>query len=211
MINSFIAWLVNIISTVGYPGVMLAMFIESFFAPIPSEIILPFAGFVASKGTLNIYVIIVLASISAYLGTLPFYFIGRWGKEKVDAFLRKFGKYLFINEADLEKGYKIFAKHGNKMVFWGRVMPIIRSVISFPAGIANMNFTLFSIYTLTGTFIWSTILSVAGFFLGEKWGMVSEYVSKYESIILVLIIVVVLIFVIRGIYRIIQRRKGVIS
>lgn len=207
MINSMIDWLVNIIGTIGYPGVMLSMFIESFFAPIPSEIVLPFAGFVASQGTLNIYLTVILASAAAYLGTLPFYFIGRWGKKRVDIFLRKFGKYLFIKEEDLDKGYEIFAKHGNKMVFFGRVIPIIRSVISFPAGVADMNFALFSVYTIAGTLIWSSILGGAGYFLGEKWGMVSGYISKYEKVIMIILIVAVVAFVAKGIYDIVRKKK----
>lgn len=207
MINSIIEWLVNIIGTIGYPGVMLSMFIESFFAPIPSEIVLPFSGFVASQGTLNIYLTVILASASAYLGTLIFYFIGRWGKKKVDIFLRKFGKYLFIKESDLDKGYEIFAKHGNKMVFFGRLIPIIRSVISFPAGVADMNFALFSVYTLAGTLIWSSILAGAGYFLGEKWGVVSGYISKYEKAILVILVIAIVLFVGKGIYDIVKSKR----
>lgn len=200
MINTLIDWLVNIIETIGYPGVMLSMFIESFFAPIPSELILPFSGFVASSGALNIYITIILASVAAYLGTLPFYFIGRWGKVKVDLFLRKFGKYLFIKEEDLDKGYAIFAKHGNKMVFFGRLIPIVRTIISFPAGVADMNFLLFSIYTFGGTLIWSSILAGAGYFLGENWNVVSGYVSQYENIILLIVAIIVILFIVKGIY-----------
>lgn len=207
MITTLVDWLVNIIETIGYPGVMLSMFVESFFAPIPSELILPFSGFVASSGALNIYMTIILASVAAYLGTLPFYFIGRWGKQKVDLFLRKFGKYLFIKEEDLDRGYAIFAKHGNKMVFFGRLIPIVRTIISFPAGVADMNFLLFSIYTFGGTLIWSSILAGAGYLLGENWNVVSGYVSKYENIILLLVAVIVILFVAKGIYDIVKKKS----
>ncbi len=208
MINSFIDWLVNLITVIGYPGVMLSMFVESFFAPIPSEIILPFSGFVASSGALNIYLVIILASVAAYLGSLPFYLIGRWGKGKVDIFLRKYGKYLFIKEEDLDKGYDIFGKHGNKMVFFGRLIPIIRTVISFPAGVADMNFGLFSIYTFAGTLIWSSVLAGAGYLLGDNWDSISEYVSKYEKIILIVLIVIILLFAARGIRDIIKEKRA---
>lgn len=207
MITSLIDWLVKIIETIGYPGVMLSMFIESFFAPIPSELILPFSGFVASNGSLNIYWVIILASVGAYLGTLPFYFIGRWGKNKVDEFLRRFGKYLFIKESDLDRGYQIFAKHGNKMVFFGRLVPIVRTVISFPAGVADMNFALFSLYTLSGTLIWSTVLAVAGYLLGDNWSVVAGYISKYETVIIIVILVIVYLFIVKGIYGIIQKKR----
>ncbi len=208
MISTFIDWLVNLITVIGYPGVMLSMFIESFFAPIPSEIILPFSGFVASSGALNIYLVVILASLSAYLGTLPFYLIGRWGKGKVDMFLRKYGKFLFIKEEDLDKGYDIFNKHGKKMVFFGRLIPIIRTVISFPAGVADMNFALFSLYTFGGTLIWSSILAGAGYLLGDHWDTISIYVSKYEKIILVLLVIIVVLFVARGIKNLLDKKKA---
>ena len=208
MISTFIDWLVNLITVIGYPGVMLSMFIESFFAPIPSEIILPFSGFVASSGALNIYLVVILASLSAYLGTLPFYLIGRWGKGKVDMFLRKYGKFLFIKEEDLDKGYDIFNKHGKKMVFFGRLIPIIRTVISFPAGVADMNFALFSLYTFGGTLIWSSILAGAGYLLGDHWDAISIYVSKYEKIILVLLVIIAVLFVARGIKNLLDKKKA---
>lgn len=208
MISTFIDWLVNLITAIGYPGVMLSMFIESFFAPIPSEIILPFSGFVASSGALNIYLVVILASFSAYLGTLPFYLIGRWGKGKVDMFLRKYGKFLFIKEEDLDKGYDIFNKHGKKMVFLGRLIPIIRTVISFPAGVADMNFALFSLYTFGGTLIWSSILAGAGYLLGDHWDTISTYVSKYEKIILVLLVIIAVLFVARGIKNLLDKKKA---
>lgn len=207
MIQAIIDWLVKIIETIGYPGVMLSMFVESFFAPIPSELILPFSGFVASSGALNIYLTIILASIAAYLGTLPFYFIGRWGKGKVDMFLRKFGKYLFIKEEDLDKGYAIFAKHGNKMIFFGRLIPIVRTVISFPAGVADMNFLLFSAYTLAGTLIWSSLLAGAGYLLGDNWDVVGGYISKYEKVIIIIGIICVGLFVAKGVYDLVKRKQ----
>lgn len=199
MINSLIEWLVNLISSVGYWGVGLAMFIESFFAPIPSEIILPFSGFVASQGTLNIYIVIVVATITAYLGSLPFYLVGRWGEKSVMKFLEKYGKYLFISKSDLDKGFGAFEKYGNGIVLLGRVIPIVRTVISFPAGVSKMKFGLFSVYTLIGTAVWSTILAMAGYFLGSKWEVVSEYVSKYEKVIFVILGLGIIWYVTRGI------------
>lgn len=195
MISSVIDWLVNLIEVIGYPGVAIAMFIESFFAPIPSEIILPFSGFVAFGGSLNIYGVIVVATLAAYLGTLPFYFIGRWGNEFVMEFLKKYGKYLFISQDDLKKGFDAFERYGGGIVFFGRLIPIVRTVISFPAGVARMNFFQFSIYTLVGAGIWSSILASAGFFLGDRWDMVSVYVDRYENVILILLLVVVAVYI----------------
>lgn len=199
MITSFVDWLVNIIESFGYIGVALSMFIESFFAPIPSEIILPFSGFVASNGSLNIYIVILVAIVSAYLGTLPFYFIGYLGEEKVYSFLDKYGKYFFISKDNLEKGYTVFEKYGNIFVLLGRVVPIIRSVISFPAGVSRMNFGVFTLYTLLGTAVWSSLLATAGYFLGEKWDIVSVYINKYEKGVIVVILVLVVLYIVKGI------------
>lgn len=199
MITSLVDWLVNLISSMGYWGVGLSMFIESFFAPIPSEIILPFSGFVASQGTLNIYIVIIVATVAAYLGSLPFYLVGRWGEKAVLKFLNKYGKYLFISKNDVDKGYEVFEKYGSKIVLVGRVIPIVRTVISFPAGASKMKFAVFTLYTLIGTAIWSAILGFAGYFLGENWKNVSEYVSKYEKVIIVLILVFAVWYVWRGI------------
>jgi membrane protein DedA with SNARE-associated domain len=207
MITAIITWLVDIISKLGYPGVGLAMFIESFFAPIPSELVLPFSGFVVSQGTLNLYLTIIVATISAYLGTLPFYFIGKWGQGMVDKFLRKFGKFLFIYPEDVDMGYKAFNQYGNGIVFLGRLIPIIRTVISLPAGVSKMNFFIFSVYTLLGSLVWSSILIIAGYALGENWSVVGGYVSKYEKIIIALIIILIILFIARGIYKIIKTKK----
>ncbi|MHC1716745.1 MAG: DedA family protein [Candidatus Dojkabacteria bacterium] len=205
MISSIIDWLVNLIESIGYPGVGIAMFIESFFAPIPSELILPFSGFVASNGSLNIYLVIVVASISAYIGSLPFYIIGRWGNSSVIRFIEKYGKYLFISKDDLDKGFQIFERYGNGIVFLGRLIPIVRTVISFPAGVAKMKFGLFTLYTLLGTAIWSSILALAGFYLGSKWEIVSVYVGKYENVIIVVLVVAIVVYILWSIRRNLNR------
>lgn len=199
MITSFIDWLVKIIEVLGYPGVALSMFIESFFAPIPSEIILPFSGFVASQGSLNIYVVILVATVAAYLGTLPFYFIGLWGEDVVLKFLKKYGKYLFISQKDLDNGYKAFEKFGYGIVFLGRLIPIVRTVISFPAGASKMNFGIFSLFTLVGTLIWSSILAYTGYVMGGNWKIVSVYVDEYQKVIIGVLLVIFLLYVWRGI------------
>lgn len=208
MINSLIDWLVNLIGSMGYVGVGLAMFVESFFAPIPSEIILPFSGFVANQGKLNIVLVIAVATISAYLGSLPFYLIGKWGKEGITKFLEKYGKYLFITKTDMDKGFDAFDKHGNKIVLLGRVIPIVRTVVSFPAGVGKMNFWVFSAYTLIGTALWSTLLGLSGYYLGSKWEVVSVYVGKYEKVIMGILIVGIVLYVARGIINIRKDKKS---
>lgn len=209
MIQAIIDWLVTVISTLGYPGVFIAVFLESFFAPIPNEIILPFSGFVASlpQGNMNIIWVIVIATIAAYLGSLPFYIIGKLGEKPVLKFLNKYGKYLFIPKSDVDKGFKVFEKYGNGVVFFGRLIPIVRTVISFPAGIAKMNFIRFSIYTLAGSLIWNSILTYLGYVFGDNWEVIGGWVGKYEKVILVVIAVCVLIYIGRGVKNILVSRK----
>jgi len=206
MIQSFIDWLVNIITTVGYPGVALSVFIESFFAPIPSEIILPFSGFVASSGALNVYWVILVATVAAYSGSLPFYFIGMWGEKVMLRFLERYGKYLFIEKEDVDWAFGLFEKHGNKIVFIGRLIPIVRTLISFPAGVAKMRFVVFSIYTLLGSLVWNTLLTYGGYLLGDSWDTIGGIVSKYENVIIVIAAIVVALYLLRGILRRVSKR-----
>jgi membrane protein DedA with SNARE-associated domain len=199
MIQSIIDWLVNAISTIGYPGVFISVFLESFFAPIPSEIILPFSGFVASTGKMDLVFVIVIATVAAYLGSLPFYFIGKWGEKPVINFINKYGKYLFIQQKDVDKVFGAFDKYGKGVVFFGRLIPMIRTLISFPAGVAKMQFARFSMYTLFGSLTWNILLTYAGYQLGDHWSVVSKWIEKYQNVILVLIIIAVLLYIIRGI------------
>ncbi len=204
MIQSIIDWLVNAISTIGYPGVFISVFLESFFAPIPSEIILPFSGFVASTGKMNLIFVIVIATVAAYLGSLPFYFIGKWGEKPVINFINKYGKYLFIQQKDVDKVFGAFDKYGKGVVFFGRLIPMIRTLISFPAGVAKMQFARFSMYTLFGSLTWNILLTYAGYQLGDHWSVVSKWIEKYQNVILVLIIIAVLLYIIRRI----KSRRG---
>lgn len=207
MIQSIIDWLVNVITVFGYPGVFIAVFLESFFAPIPSEIILPFSGFVASMGRMNLLLVIFIATIAAYLGSLPFYIIGKLGEKPVLKFLDKYGKYLFIQKSDVDKGFEVFNRYGSGVVFFGRLIPIVRTVISFPAGVAKMNFIRFSIYTLIGSLIWNTILTYLGYIFGDNWEIIGGWIGKYEKIILIAIVVCVVLYIGRGIKNILVRRK----
>ena len=204
MIQSIIDWLVNAISTIGYPGVFISVFLESFFAPIPSEIILPFSGFVASTGKMDLVFVIVIATVAAYLGSLPFYFIGKWGEKPVINFINKYGKYLFIQQKDVDKVFGAFDKYGKGVVFFGRLIPMIRTLISFPAGVAKMQFARFSMYTLLGSLTWNILLTYAGYQLGDHWSVVSKWIEKYQNVILVLKIIAVLLYIIRRI----KSRRG---
>lgn len=208
MISSLIDWLVQAIDSLGYLGVALAVFLETFIPPIPSQIIFPFSGFVASQGTLNIVLVILTASLVTYLGTLPFYLIGLWGEGAILTFLKKYGKYLFISNDDIDKAYKIFDKHGHGIIFFGRVIPIIRSVISLPAGVAKMNFWKFTLFTLAGTTLFAALLCLPGYFMGENWGVVVGYIEEYERIILALLLILFLLYIRKGVRDFIKERNS---
>ena len=204
MIENIVVWLTHLIESTGYLGVGLAMFIESFFAPIPSELILPFAGFVASRTDQVLIVSILVASVCAYLGSLPFYFLGVWGEGFVNKFLEKYGKYFFIQERDVAKGFKVFDRYGSGIIFFGRLIPIIRTVISFPAGVAKTPFLKFSIYTLLGSTIWSALLTSAGYLLGEQWELVGVWLSKYERGVIIFGVMVVVAYIV---FQIVRKKK----
>ncbi|MDD2577794.1 MAG: DedA family protein [Candidatus Dojkabacteria bacterium] len=208
MISSLIDWLVQAIDSLGYLGVALAVFLETFIPPIPSQIIFPFSGFVASQGTLNIVFVILTASLVTYLGTLPFYLIGLWGEGAILTFLKKYGKYLFISNDDIDKAYKIFDKHGHGIIFFGRVIPIIRSVISLPAGVAKMNFWKFTLFTLAGTTLFAALLCLPGYFMGENWGVVVGYIEEYERVILALLLILFLLYIRKGVRDFIKERNS---
>lgn len=207
MIQLFIDWLVNVITVLGYPGVFLAVFIESFFAPIPSEIILPFSGFVASGGDMNIYIVILLATLASYLGSLPFYIVGLWGEKYFMNFINRYGKYLFIEDSDVEWTFQLFEKFGTSLVLFGRLVPIVRTLISFPAGVAKIPFLKFSVFTLLGSLIWNILLTYTGYILGDHWESVGGYISKYENVILFLILLVLIWYFSRGILKRLSKRR----
>lgn len=205
MISSIVNWMTEIMESLGYLGVFIAVFLETIFPPIPSAFIQPFSGFVASRTSQSLVLIIIAASLGSYLGTLPFYFLGVWGEEFVYKFLYKYGKYLFIEEDEVDKAFDFFDKHGSSIVLTGRLIPLVRTVISFPAGVAKMPFIQFTIYTLLGAALWSTILSTAGFLLGERWEILLVWLEKYETISIILMILVVLAYI--G-FKVIRRTKN---
>ena len=208
MISSIVDWLTSLIESAGYIGVATAVFIESVFAPIPSPFILPFVGFVASRTDQSLVISILAGAVGAYLGSFPFYFLGRWGEGAVNRFLKKFGKYLFIEQEEVEKGFEFFEKYGSGIVFTGRLLPLVRSVISFPAGVAKMPFLQFSIYTFLGSVIWNAILGTAGYLLGERWEIIIVWLETYENVVIVGSILVVLGYIVYKIARRSQKKKN---
>jgi len=196
VINSLTEWVLNIIDSAGYLGIAVSMAIESFFVPFPSEVIMPFAGYLVSQGDFSLIWVVVAGGIGSYLGTLPFYYFGYFSSESiVRKFIRKWGKWIFVPEDDLDKSIEMFEQKGNIIVFFGRMIPGIRSVLSIPAGISKMKFIPYSIYTLLGSLSWSFILAIVGYFLGENWNLVGGYIDKSKPVIIFLLVVIGIYYV----------------
>lgn len=189
-------WIKNVIETLGYPGIVLVMALENVFPPIPSELVMPLAGFMANEGTFSLLGVIIAGMIGSVLGALILYYFGAWANELViRRFLRRWGRYAFISESDLDVSLGYFHRHGEAVIFFGRLIPLVRSLISIPAGMDRMPMGKFLFYTVLGTTIWSAILSYAGWVLKENYEAVAGYVERYQSVVIVLILVGVLTFV----------------
>lgn len=161
----------NFIDTIGYAGIFLAMFIEGILTPIPSEIIVPFAGYLAESGRFNLILVILVASVGATVGAIVAYYLAKWLGRAV---ILRYGKYIGLNDKSLDKANAWFEKYGSYGVLIGHALPGIRSIISFPAGLANMDLKKFITFTFIGAMIWNTVLGSAGYILGENYGQIEE-------------------------------------
>ncbi len=171
-----------------------AMFLENIVPPIPSEIIMPLGGYFVYQGSLNFYVLVIFGSIGTLMGSVPWYILGRaLNEQKISKLLDKKGKFLGITSKDLSKSRIWFDKYGTLLVFWGRLIPGIRTLISVPAGIELMPVGTFLIWTSLGTVIWVSILTAAGYFFGENYQNISLYLDSFK-IFLKPIIALFLIF-----------------
>lgn len=204
MFTEIVIWLQHLIDTFGAFGVFISTFIESLLAPIPSEAVLTLAGTTVD----NLFVLIIFiiaASLGNYMGTLPFYLIGYKSKNFVIKFIEKYGKFFLISMNDFNIVEKKFAERGEIMIFLGRLLPGIRSVISFPAGIARMNFLKYSIYTLTGSTLWNIFLLTSGYIFKDYVTTITQILDEYEKIALIIIGLCILLFIV---HRIISTRKS---
>ena len=187
----------NFIDTIGYAGILLAMFIEGILTPIPSEIIVPFAGYLAESGRFNLVLVILVASIGATAGALVAYYLAKWLGRAV---ILRYGRYIGLKESSLDKANQWFEKYGSYGVLIGHALPGIRSIISFPAGLANMDLKRFATFTFIGAAIWNSVLGSAGYLLGENYGRIEE-LFEAAHIDLIIITAAIIILVVYFIYR----------
>lgn len=188
LIDNISVFMNRLVELLGYPGLFLVMLIENIIPPIPSEFVLPFAGFQVAEGQMNFPLVLLFTTAGAFAGTSAFYVLGRLlGDLRVRLFIRRFGRYVFLHEADYDEALSFFRKHDSKVIFWARFIPGIRSLISLPAGVAGMEFRRFALYTALGSAIWNLVLVTAGMLLGQRWDSVLAVVDRLEAVLWILL------------------------
>ncbi len=173
------------IHSTGYAGIVLLMFVENVFPPIPSELIIPLAGFMVSKGQFLFVGVVIAGTLGSLLGSLPLYYLGRaFGEERLKELADNHGRWLTISPGDIERAKHWFDKHGGWAVLFCRMIPGIRSLISIPAGIDRMNLLSFMFYSAVGMAFWTTLLAAAGYFLSSNFSKVEEYLDPISYVII---------------------------
>lgn len=200
-------FILHIIEQFGYFGVFFLILIENVFPPIPSEVILLFSGFFSTYTNLSVLYMIVASTLGSFLGAIILYYIGKiFNKERLKKIVNgRLGKILFLKENDIDKADEWFDNKGNKSVFFCGFVPIVRSLISIPAGMSEMPMGKFIIYTICGSMIWNTVLICLGYRLGSNWEYVLTILDKYQIIVIV-ILVIIFGYVIIKFYR--KKRKS---
>jgi len=183
-------WITSTISTLGYWGIGLLMFAENVFPPIPSEVIMPLAGFAATQGELDIGYVILAGTMGSVLGTLPWYYAGKYlGTQRLKRLANRYGKWFTLSGRDIDLANRWFYKHGGRAMFLGRLLPAVRSLISVPAGISRMPLLSFLLFSTAGTGLWVSILTLAGYILGQNYGLVEKIMGPVSGLVTVALLV----------------------
>lgn len=186
MLSQIINFIVETVGQLGYLGIFIMMFLESSFFPFPSEVVMIPAGYLAYKGEMNMYLVILFGILGSLVGAIfNYYFALKLGRR----FLMRYGKYIFISEDTILKMEEFFNKHGHISTFFGRLIPVVRQYISLPAGLSRMNLFVFSVFTSLGAGIWVAILAFLGYFLGGNEELIKEYLHQIIIALLVLIVI----------------------
>ncbi|MCR8645422.1 DedA family protein [Paenibacillus sp. N1-5-1-14] len=194
-------WISGIMNDYGYIGVFLLIAIENLFPPIPSEVILTFGGFMTTHSNLSITGVVISSTLGSVLGAIVLYYIGYLIDEaRMERIIGRWGKILRLTSSDVRKAYSWFSKHGVWTVFFCRLIPLLRSLISIPAGSTRMNFGVFILFTTLGSLIWNTVLVIIGAAVGSSWDKIVAYMDVYSNIVYALIalgclLILVLLFI----------------
>lgn len=179
-----LSWVEGVMNSLGYAGVVFLMFIENVFPPIPSEVVMPLAGYAAARGELSFVGVVLAGMVGSVVGALPLYYLGyAVGEERLATWADKHGKWLTLSGDDVRKSGSWFAKYQGAAVFFARLVPGVRSLISIPAGVAKMNLLVFLAYTAVGTGLWAFLLAFLGQVLGQNYEQVSVYLGPISKIV----------------------------
>jgi len=188
--------IISLIESTNYFGVFILMTLESALIPIPSEVTMPFAGFLVNKGQMSFTLVVLAGAFGNLIGSLIAYALGYYLEEHVIlGFIKKYGKFALLTVHDYEKSVNWFKKYGNSITFFSRLLPAVRTFISLPAGLAEMNIWKFSVYTFLGSLIWSAFLAYIGVYLGSQWHSLEGYFRQFQFLIAFALIILVFIYV----------------
>lgn len=183
-------WILRLIEQAGYLGVAFLMFLETVFPPIPSEIIMSVAGIAAARGQMDIAAVIASGTAGAMLGNYFWYLVARVvGIERFRPFIERFGRWLTLDWAEIEKAEKLFGRQGWAIVFFGRMLPTLRSLISIPAGLLKMRLSTFVIWSTIGTAGWTALLAIAGYMLGRRFREIETVIGPVSTAVIVVIVI----------------------
>jgi len=188
---------IYLITELGYLGIFVAMTMESAALPIPSEIVMPFAGYVAFQGHLDFWAIVIAGTLGNLVGSILLYYIGLKGGRPV---LMKYGKYILVSEREIKIAEEWFRKFGSKVIFFSRMLPVVRTFVSLPAGAAKMGIKKFSFYTLIGSLPWNITLTYVGFVLGENWQQIEGAFRAFDLVIMG-VVAVVLAYIVYALFK----------
>ena len=179
-LEALAGFVIFVISTLGLPGIVLLMAIESACIPLPSEVIMPFSGYLVYKGVHSLWSVSLAGAFGCVVGSVPAYYLGMYGGRPL---IEKYGKYILMSRHDLDLADRWFSRHGEATVFLARLLPVVRTFIAFPAGVARMDMKRFILYTFAGSFPWCLGLAYLGLVLGEKWPTLREYFHRFDLLI----------------------------
>jgi len=196
MIELLSGFIIHLIQSSGYWGIFILMTLESALIPIPSEVTMPFAGYIVTTGNFSFIAVVLIGAFGNLIGSWIGYAIGYFLEETVILkLIKKYGKFILVSVDEYNHSLKWFNKFGDKIAFFSRILPAVRTFISLPCGLAEMNFWKFSIYTFLGSLIWSTFLTYIGVYLGSKWNTIGGYFHKFDLVLAVLLLFAVLFYV----------------
>ena len=191
-------FITNTISSLGYIGIAFLMALENIIPPIPSELIMPLAGFTVNRGEMNFVLVVVAGTIGSIIGTMPWYFLGKsLGLKRTIEIVDRYGKWLALSGKDVEKANNWFNRRGNTAIAFGRLIPGIRTYISLPAGISKIPLLPFLFYSTLGSIFWVTLLTGAGYILGANYELVGEYMKPLSIFVLIAVISIIIYWILK--------------